>query len=220
MPGTPSLPSRQRARVLNTYRSRGHRNSNLWLVYSVKQDQDILLHSDRSLVHWLAFLETDPSVLGFRPVTDELVTQLKVGPTGATILERQDRQLEVHLIAGRRPEVTTVETGVGPAMVRVITADELQAHSRVALRWLKAIGYAGLSRFQDLTPVLNQLIPSLERRWSGKVDDLFEDLQGFDRASVYAALVKAAIRGSVELDLTSHGLCGASSWKRIVMQAR
>jgi hypothetical protein len=220
MPGTPTLPSRQRARVLDTYRSRGHRNSNLWLVYSVKQDQDILLHSDRSLVHWLAFLETDPSVRGFRPITDELVAQLDVGPAGATILERQDRQLEVHLVADGRREVTSVETGVGPAKVRVITADELQAHSRIALRWLKAIGYAGLARFSDLTPVLNQLIPSLERRWSGKVADLLEDLPGFDLATVYAALVKAAIHGSVELDLTSHGLCGASRWKRKLTQAR
>ena len=78
MPGTPSLPSRQRARVLETYRSRGHRNSNLWLVYSVKRDDDLLLHSDRGLVHWLAFLETDPSIVGFRPATDEICAQLGV----------------------------------------------------------------------------------------------------------------------------------------------
>jgi hypothetical protein len=206
--------------VLETYRSRGHRNSNLWLVYSVKQDQDILLHSDRSLVHWLAFLETDPAVAGFRPITDELVGQLKTWAAAATILERKGGQLEVHLLAGGSPEVTSVETGVGPATVRVITADELQARSRLALRWLKAISYAGLYRFRDMTPVLNQLIPLLMRRRNGQVDDLAEDLPGFDRSAIYAALVTAAIKGSVEIDLTSHGLCGASGWKWTPQYAR
>lgn len=219
MPGTPSLPSRQRARVLETYRSRGHRNSNLWLAYSVKQDQDLLLHSDRSLVHWLAFLETDPSVVGFRPITDELSAQLKVGPGAATILERRGRGLEVHLLAGGQPTVTAVETGVGPARVRAISAEELQAHARVALRWLKAIGYVGLFRFRDMTAVRNQLVPCIMRRVSGKVDDLVEDLPGFDRAALYAALVTAAIEGNVELDLTTHGLCGASRWKQHPFQA-
>ena len=78
MPGSPTLSSRQRAHVLKTDRSRSHRNSTLWLVYSVKQDQDILLHSNRSLVHWLAFLETDSSVMSFRPVTDDLVAHLRL----------------------------------------------------------------------------------------------------------------------------------------------
>jgi hypothetical protein len=71
MAGVQTLPSRQRARVLEAYRGRGHRNSNLWLVYSVKQDQDLLLHSDRSLVHWLTFLEGDPDVTGFAPIPDQ-----------------------------------------------------------------------------------------------------------------------------------------------------
>lgn len=220
MAGAQTLPSRQRARVLDAYRGRGHRNSNLWLVYSVKQDQDILLHSDRSLVHWLTFLETDPSVVGFRPLTEEMSAALKVGPATAMVLERKNRQLEVHVLAAGDPGVPTVETGVGIATVRVITVDELQVRSRVALRWLKAIGYAGLFRYQDMTPVMNELAAVLMRRWSGTLNDLTDDLPGHDRAAVYGAIVKAAIHGHVELDLTSHGLCGASGWKWNASQAR
>lgn len=213
MAGAQTLPSRQRARVLDVYRGRGHRNSNLWLVYSVKQDQDILLHSDRSLVHWLTFLETDPSVVGFRPLTEEMNAELKVGPDAAMVLERKNHQLEVHIVAATDPGVSSVETGVGMAAVRIVTIDELEAHSRLALRWLKAISYAGLFRYQDMTPVMNQLAAALMRRWSGTLDDLASDLSGHDRAAVYGAAVKAAIHGHVELDLTSHGLCGASGWK-------
>src|SRR5690606_23397495 len=95
MAGVQTLPSRQRARVLEAYRGRGHRNSNLWLVYSVKQDQDLLLHSDRSMVHWLTFLESDPDVTGFAPIPDELSSVLNVGPAAAMVLERKDHQLEV-----------------------------------------------------------------------------------------------------------------------------
>lgn len=220
MAGAQTLPSRQRARVLDAYRGRGHRNSNLWLVYSVKQDQDLLLHSDRSLVHWLTFLETDPSVVGFRPVTEEMSTELKVGPAAAMVLERKSHQLEVHIVAATDPGVSSVETGVGMATVRVVTVDELQARSRLALRWLKAIGYAGLFRYQDMTPVMNQLATVLMRRWSGTLDDLASDLSGHDRAAVYGAAVKAAIHGHVELDLTSHGLCGASGWKWNALQGK
>jgi hypothetical protein len=136
VPGSPTLRSRQRARVLDTYRGRGHRNSNLWLVYSVKQNQDILLHSDRSLVHWLAFLETDPTVLGFRPVADQLGSLLQVNLAAATIVERPDRKREVHLI-GCGNQTETIETGVGPATIRVISEEELQNRSRIALRWLQ-----------------------------------------------------------------------------------
>jgi hypothetical protein len=213
MAGVQTLPSRQRARVLEAYRGRGHRNSNLWLVYSVKQDQDLLLHSDRSLVHWLTFLESDPDVTGFAPIPDELSSVLNVGPAAAMVLERKDRQLEVHLVASVAPELTTVETHGGPAKVRVIAPEDLQARARLAVRWLKAIGYAGLFRFKDLTPVSNQLTLAFTRRWSGTVNDLVDDLAGLDRAAILAGLVKAAIGGHVELDLSSHGLCGASGWK-------
>lgn len=220
MAGAQTLPSRQRARVLDAYRGRGRRNSNLWLVYSVKQDQDLLLHSDRSLVHWLTFLETDSSVVGFRPLTDELSAQLKVGPTTGMVLERKNHQLEVHVVAANDPGVASVETGVGVATVRVVTVDELRARSRLALRWLKAIGYAGLSRYQDMTPVMNQLTAALMQRWRGTLDDVANDLSGHDRAAVYGAVVKAAIHGHVALDLSSHGLCGASEWTWCAFQGK
>lgn len=218
MAGPQTLPSRQRARVLDAYRGRGHRNSNLWLVYSVKQDKDLLLHSDRSLVHWLTFLEADPSVVGFRTLTEEMSAELKVAPAAAMVLERKNHQLEVHIVAATDPGVSSIETGVGMATVRVVTIDELQTRSRLALRWLKAIAYAGLFRYQDMTPVMNQLAAALTQRGSGTLDDLASDLFGHDRAAVYGAAVKAAIHGHVELDLTSHGLCGATGWKRNAFQ--
>lgn len=220
MPAAPSLPSRQRARVLETYRSRGHRNSNLWLVYSVKLDQDILFHSDRSLVHWLSFLETDHSVSSFQPIDADLAARLSMGTASATMVDRRGQPLELHVVGSSCANVTTVETSAGVANVRVITVEELQMRSRAALRWLKAIGYAGIYRFRDHAPVLNQLLPLLNQRWTGNVECLVEDLPGIARPAIYAAVVKLAIEGVIDLDLSSHSLCGTSIWKMNLPRSR
>ncbi|AXA90818.1 hypothetical protein [Massilia sp. YMA4] len=212
MPGAQTLPSRQRARVLDAYRGRGHRNSNLWLVYSVKQDQDLLLHSDRSLVHWLTFLESDPTVTSFVPIPDAVSAQLKVGPAAAMVVERHYSELEVHIIADHTSALSTVETGGGTATVRTITLEELRSRAQLAVRWLKAIGYAGQYRYKDLTPVWKQLTPVCLQRWTGMVNDLINDFPGLERAAIYASLVRAAIDGQIQLDLSSHSLCPSSRW--------
>lgn len=62
---TISPKSQQRLRVMDVYRGRGHRNSNLWLGYSEKLDQDCIVTNDRELVHWIVFLEIDPTVKRF-----------------------------------------------------------------------------------------------------------------------------------------------------------
>jgi len=204
--------SAQRARVLDAYRGRGRQNSNLWLGYSVKQDQDLIFHSDRSFVHWLAFLESDPSVAGFYPISNELSAVLEVGPECAMVVDRLKQQLEVHVVAAAAREMTTVQTDSGLAAVRMISLDELRARSRLAVHWLKAVNYAGMLRYMNIATLMNQLAFTLAHRPSGTLEDLVEDLAGHDRASVFGAVVKAAIHGRLDLDLSSQGLCGASRW--------
>lgn len=207
-----TLPSRQRAQVLQTYRSRGRRNSNLWLAYSVKLDQDLLLYSDRSLVHWLTFLETDRNVSGFGPLPTEVLAQLGVEHSAATLVEHKDHKLEIHLLTDGTRTVSNIDTAAGNAHVRLVALDELQGRARLALRWMKAIGFASMYRSRDLSPVLNQLIVQMMQRDQGSVDDLAADCFGLDRPALYAALVKAAITGCVEIDLTAHSLCGSTHW--------
>lgn len=81
--------------------------------------------------------------------------------------------------------------------MRAVTVDELHARSKLALRWLKAIGYAGLFRYQDMTPVMYQLAAAVVRRWRGTLDDLATDLSGHDRAAVYGAVAADARDGLV-----------------------
>ncbi|CAN7401591.1 hypothetical protein [Massilia sp. LjRoot122] len=212
--------SAQRARVLDAYRGRGRQNSNLWLGYSVKQNEDLIFHSDRSFVHWLAFLESDPSVVGFYPISRDLSTVLEVAPECAMVVDRSKQQLEVHIVAAAARELATVQTDSGPATVRMICLDELRARSRLAVHWLKAVNYAGMLRYMNVAAVMNHLALALTRRHSGSLDDLIDDLAGHDRATVFGAVVRAAIHGRVDLDLSSHGLCGASRWANRVARAQ
>ena len=205
--------STQRGRVLETYRGRGHRNSNLWLAYSVKLNQDLLFHSDTSFVHWLAYLESDTSVVDFSPIPDEMSSAVGVSPASAMLVRYPAARWEIHIVAARDPGLAHIETQFGQAAVRVVGIDELRTQSMVAIRWLKAVSYAGMFRYQDLTPVMNQLATVFKRTQSGTMDELCEHLTGHDRASVFGATAKAAIHGYIALDLTSHGLCGASRWK-------
>ncbi|MEX5745933.1 hypothetical protein AB3347_09640 [Massilia sp. X63] len=204
--------STQRARVLDVYRGRGRQNSNLWLGYSVKRNQDLLFHSDRSFVHWLAFLESDPSVVGFYPISQDLSGALEVGPECAMVVDKSKHQLEVHIVAAAARKIETIQTDSGLATVREISYDELRARSRLAIHWLKAINYAGMLRYKNVNPLMNQLALALLHRHSGTLEDLVEDLAGHDRATVFGAVVRAAIHGRLDLDLSSNGLCGASHW--------
>lgn len=111
MAAAKTLRSAQRARVLDAYRGRGRQNSNLWLGYSVKQNQDLIFHSDRSFVHWLTFLESDPFVVGFYPISEELSAVPEVGRECAMVVDRLKQQLEVHIVAAAARELATVQTG-------------------------------------------------------------------------------------------------------------
>lgn len=60
-----SLQSSLRKSIIGAYRARGKGKNNLWLVSSIKTNQDWILPSDRQLVHWLYYLETNQDAIDF-----------------------------------------------------------------------------------------------------------------------------------------------------------
>lgn len=190
MAASPALPSRQRARVLDSYRGRGHRNGNLWLVYSIKGNRDFIFHSDRSLVHWLVFLESDPSVASFQEIDDELSERHGLPRASAMFVRYRSGLDEIHLVATELPQIHEIDTGAGVAQLRLIPEESLRTQAQVAVRWLKALSYAAVFRHQDLTVLGNLFTPSLLRRRSGTLDELFSEFSEIDRATAYAVLVR------------------------------
>lgn len=134
------------------------------------------------------------------------------------VVDKSKHQLEVHIVAATARRIETVQTDCGLATVREISYDELRARSRLAIHWLKAINYAGMFRYMNVNALMNQLAVALTHRHSGTLDDLVDDLSGHDRASVFGAVVRAAIHGRLELDLCSHGLCGSTLWTNRMLE--
>lgn len=172
--GTVSPRSQQRARVFDAYRGRGRKNNNLWLVYSVKTKRDWILTSDRRLVHWLCYLESDQRVLSF-DVPDHSSESAEDNGSAAEVTYR-DGHHEHHIV--RADDSSTEISGDISAAalrahsVRVFSDAELQPRVIVAMRWLKAIGYAAAIREYEHTPALIALLARIRSGNNGKVGDL------------------------------------------------
>lgn len=216
--------SQQRVRVFDAYRGRGRRNNNLWLVYSVKTQRDWILSSDRQLVHWIHYLETASSVKWFDLNSDESVSpEIENGGWS-------ERNADVVLIDGSKEwhqvnaggvgtnhpqpyaEITHSETGSQIPRRRVFGDDDLKPHVTLAMRWLKALGYAAAIRDQDHTALFLALLPILQSLRHGTVRHISNSMAEFDPATLYGSLVRLAIQGHVDLDLTESGFCYATPW--------
>ena len=143
-----------RRSIPDAYRTRGHRVNNLWLVYSVKTDRDWLLPSDRQFVHWLTFLETNPEVVTFdlapEPVLSHDDKECRATELDAIAVFR-DQHVEWHEVkAGTvrqdadRSQFLAQEAAAhdAGAIYRIFNDQDLRPNSKLAVRWLKAIGYA------------------------------------------------------------------------------
>jgi hypothetical protein len=156
----PSSPkSRQRQRVFDAYRGRGHRNTNLRLAYSVKTDRDWIVNNDRRLVHWLTFLESDPSVKWFDldPSNDSEASGVTTD-VHAVEVHRVDGGREWHrVIVGGSGDILLVDAGAksqGTPSWQIFGDAELKPHVQPAMRWMKAIGYAEVIRNRKHNPVV------------------------------------------------------------------
>jgi hypothetical protein len=154
-----SLKSSLRKSVISSYRSRGRSVSNQWLVYSPKTDSDWILPSDRQLIHWLYYLESNPEVVSFNLHPDPILSQddVEVRATELdAIANLRDSSVEWHEVkAGKEKDDPThqsqlIAQSIAASRQRVtykrFNDIDLEPKVRVAMRWFKAIGYAAAIR--------------------------------------------------------------------------
>ena len=211
--GRSSAPrSQQRLRVFDAYRGRGARTNDLWLFYSVKTNRDWILSSNRQLVHWLVFLEADPSVKSFDfvPTEDQSLHEATVAVVRAN--GTRERHLVVADWIGRTERVQSPESEGQPEVVRVYTDIELRPQVQQAMRWLKAVAFAGALRDRESLQVRLALLPLLRGAEKGTVGWIAKELSGFDEPSIFGMLVRLAIEGHVSIDLSAYGFCAATPW--------
>jgi hypothetical protein len=198
--------------VFDAYRGRGRRNNALWLVYSVKTDQDLILSSDRRFVHWLAFLEADPLVKSF-----ELSTTADGSVSETSIrVQLTSGAHETHLVLAGSPtsEEHRMSQGKGerPEPVKMFTDAELKPQVPLAMRWHKALAFAAAIRDKELVPLRLALVPLLRSLGSGTLGQIASEMNGFEEPATFGVFVRLAVEGHVSVDLTASGFGYATRW--------
>lgn len=221
-----TLKSSLRKTVLKAYRARGKSRNNLFLVYSAKTDSDWILPSDRQLVHWLSVLESDPNVHDFdlapEPVLSEDKTELRATELDA-VVTLQDGEIEWHEVKAGEDKNDPAHASQkaaqqnaaseAHALYRRFDDTDLKPKVRVAMRWLKAIGFAAAIRGEDHTQSRSALVMAMRECKRGNVQALLTRLEDHDQAVLLGLLVRLAISGVVTLDLKKSTFGLRTTWE-------
>lgn len=84
----------------------------------------------------------------------------------------------------------------------------MKPKTKVALRWLKPLGYADVIKNHEHTSCHNALEHTLKKLHNGNIKQLLENLEDFDSSIVLRVFVRVVIAGIVKLNLekSSFGL--------------
>ncbi|MFP3605896.1 hypothetical protein [Paraburkholderia sp. SIMBA_053] len=215
-----TLPSRQRSNVMRAYRSRGKTNRNITLVYSLKTNRDWIIRSDRHLVHWAIFLETNPEVRTFNLDLDD-------APIGSSGKNRGlDFDAEVELSSGASEyhkflfgEIgldncvqTDVLPNAGRKTVRTFVETDFSGRGQEAIRWLKVLAYCAAIRDEQQTEASQVAITVMRGLGHGVIRDVTESMRDFDSQIALGVISRMAVLADIGLDLSSSGFTLSSSW--------
>lgn len=215
-----SPKSQKRHSLIKTYRLRGSEVRNLWLLYSVKMESDVLLGSDYQLIHWLCYLEANPNITQFTLTESEKgYKQENNQPAPYVIAMNRDGLAEWHYISSNVEEVKNTITkrdSMSSDQEKInycfYSYAQLEACSKVALRWLSAISHAAVLRGQKQLELRNVLFDYFSTSSSGFVADLKSCTGGFDESIVLGMIVRLAIEGVIHLDLNKSTFGWKTSW--------
>lgn len=218
-----SLRSTLRRSIREVYRGRGRRNSNLWLVYSVKTDRDWILPSDRQLVHWLYFLESEPTVSTFDLAPDPIVSTDDKEIRGAeldAVAVYRDGHIEWHEIkaATRNPVDRSQFLAQAAAATKegvkytVFTDHILRPIAAVALRWIKPLSFAAMLRGQEQAPCRTSLAAYFREHKKGTIRTAVTDLAQFDQPVVLGMMVRMGVENVIHFDLSRRSFGLQTEW--------
>jgi hypothetical protein len=220
-----TLKSRLRQSVIGAYRSRGRGQNNLWLVTSVKNNNDWILPSDRQFIHWLACLETNPDVLDFDLAPELLLShdshEQKATQLDAVVTYR-NHKIEWHEVkAGRKHDpknqsqflAQAAAASKEHAQYRIFNDSDLKPLTKVALRWLKPLAYANALRGQEHSHYRALLVSYFKRHGAGNIGQVLHALPEHDSAIVLGMVSRLAIQGVITLDLNKYSFGLLTPWR-------
>lgn len=180
--------------------------------------------SDRHLVHWIHYLETDPEVHGFTFTSEGnsadsrlcLVDVLLSSGTwvrhqlGQKRAEQSDHALE--------PQNEHPADNPSPTDIRVFTDEDLRPFVKTSLRWLKAIAFASALRDQEYTHQTLLLLECFRQQANGNVGQVLAKAEVCEQepAVILGLIVRLCIKGHIRLDLTANGFGYHTPWILLV----
>lgn len=221
--------SRARQSLLKRYRSRGHRNSNLWLVFSVKTARDWIVDSDVRLIYWLLHLESNPDVQSF-DLDPEITSHSSRGVPRTRIdaeVLYKDGHAEWHRISdtavsGQPSQADQLADALASKCsrpLRLISRSELSHRNQEAMHWLTALAYAAVLRNETNQPTVNALATLLHQNPAGgTVKEILEMLTHHDQATLVGIIIRLAITGTIHLDLTKKPFGYLTEWQAHVTE--
>lgn len=183
-----SPKNNQRLSIFEHYRGRGRQNNNLFLAFSVKTNKDVILASDRELIYWIYYLETNRDVKSFT-LNPEIVPTIY---TGNPCTEKMDAEVffrngehEFHIVKGEKnsnikktivSSIDTPDTFSTSFELREFTDCDLSPYVKESLRWLKAISFASALRNNSCTYEKTKLLGTMEDMQQGYIGEIINTL--------------------------------------------
>lgn len=226
LPDTSTVKSSLRKSIIQTHRARGKGLNNIWLVYSHKSNRDLILPSDRQLIHWLYYLESNPEVTIFKLPWEKIISQDESG-IKATIFDaevvKSNGLSEWHEVkAGTSkcaPEhLSQMQAQINASKnhnIKYVRFNDIQLKPKVkvALRWFKALHYVAAIRNQQLIPCRNSLIILIQKMKSGTLKSVLDRMDNFEESVVIGMVVRLAIENILSLNLHDRTLGYCTQWK-------
>jgi len=178
-----------------------------------------VLPSDRHLVHWIHYLETNPEVKTFDFTSecdwdgDHLWVVDVILSNGTRINHQVGRGAEENgeLIALQKgswkDQASRLEN-------RVFTDDDLQPFVKSSLHWLKAIGFAAALRNYEYPHQALILLEYFKQYKNGNLGQILKDLNVCEHepAVILGLVARLAIKGHIQLDLADGSFGYRTRW--------
>jgi hypothetical protein len=203
--------------IRHAYKVRGRRNENIWIVYSIKLDEDLLIKSDSELIHWLMHLETNAEVVSFS------LRDLAAGNDaiiGAAEARYKNGGVFCHYISyGVMDEEGHSNSEKGERAsgddAIVYTIADLTRAAPYAMAWLSALAFAAAIRGQIQAPTAESVERYVSETRNGCIKDIVEALHDHDESVVIGLIVRFAIKGKLNLKIEKKGFGYLTEWSQI-----
>lgn len=219
--------SAQRLRLLQAYRGRGHRNNNLFLVYSIKTDRDWILPSDRQFIHWIHFLETNKEVRAFDLCPEKVISHDGKEFRGSELdaeVQRKDGRLEWHEVKSDDASKNVSKLQLiaqasaaarNPIVYKLFSDEQLTPHIKSSIYWCKVIAFATAIRDKAYNYETSTLLDLLQKLQQGTIGDVLSEAKDEinDVGVLLGLIARLAITGPMSIDLSQSGFGYATEWR-------